>query len=134
MIKVVLDTNVLISATFWRCPSNEITILVAKQKITCFTSTEIVDEYAKILKRDFKQSESQNEEKVEGILLFSQIVSPTTKITAVKDDPEDNKILEASIDANADFIVSGDKHLLKLKEFKGTKILTAREFLEVVRK
>lgn len=129
MIKVVLDTNILISATFWKGPSHEITLLAAKQKISCFTSLEMLYEYARILKRDFKQQENQIEEKVRGILLFSQITNPTTKINIIKEDPEDNKVLEAAIEAKADYIVSGDRHLLTLKEFKGIKIVKAREFL-----
>ncbi len=130
MIKIVLDTNVLISATFWRGPSNEITLLASKQKISCFTSIEIIEEYARILKRDFKQEDNEIEEKVNAILLFSQIVKPIIRINAVKDDPADNKILEAALAANADYIVSGDRHLIKLEEFKETKILKAKQFLE----
>lgn len=130
MINVVLDTNVLISATFWKGPSNEITIMAAKQKINCFTSIEILEEYARILKRDFKQEDRQIEEKVKGILLFSKIVKPSTRINAVKEDPDDNKILETAIEVKADYIISGDKHLLKIKEFEGIKIVKAKEFLD----
>ncbi len=134
MTKVVLDTNNLISATFWKGPSNEITLLAAKQQITAYTSIEIVNEYARILERDFKQSKSQIQEKVSGILSFSKIVDPKVKIDAVKEDSSDNKIVEAAVEADADYIVSGDKHLLKLHLYKKIQIVTAREFLEKMKK
>ena len=132
MLKAVLDTNILISATFWIGQPYEITRLAAGKKIACFTSIEILDEYARILKRDFKQEPVQIEEKVKAIMLFSQMADPLVRINKIKEDPDDNKILEAAVEAKADFIVSGDGHLLKLKCYKGMRILTAKtakEFL-----
>ena len=64
----------------------------------------------------------------------SEIVEPSVKIDIIKDDPDDNKILECAIAGNVDCIVSNDKHLLKLKEFKGIKILTPKEFLSLMGK
>lgn len=58
MKKAVLDTNVLISATFWPGPSYQITVLAIQQKIQCFTSPEILEEYARILERDFHQTKT----------------------------------------------------------------------------
>lgn len=55
------------------------------------------------------------------------------KIIEITEDLEDNKILEAASEAKADYIISGDKHLLKLKEFKGIKIVKAKEFLEFIK-
>ena len=57
----------------------------------------------------------------------------TSKVDGVKNDPPDNRILEAAIDGKASYIVSGDKDLLRLKKFKGVKILTASKFLEKFR-
>ncbi len=134
MKKIVLDTNVLISATFWKGPSYEITILTIKQKIQSFTSIEILEEYGKILKRDFKQTEDEIHKKIKTILLFNKIINPTTKIIAIKEDPDDNKIIEAAIESKAKYIISGDKHLLKLKQFREIKIIKPREFLELILK
>lgn len=61
----------------------------------------------------------------------SIVVKPTKRINEIKDDPSDNKFLEAAIAGNADYIVSGDKHVLKLKKFKDILIVTPAEFLEV---
>ena len=64
------------------------------------------------------------------IISMSTIVVPKEKLTLVKDDPDDNKILECAIAGNVDCIVSNDKHLLKLKKFRNIPILTPDEFVE----
>jgi len=61
-------------------------------------------------------------------------VAPTKKIEAVKEDPSDNKFLECAIESRADYIVTGDKHLKRLNEFEGIKIINAREFLDILSK
>ena len=52
--------------------------------------------------------------------------------TIVKDDPKDNIFIETAVAGNADYLISQDNHLLKLKEFKGIKIITPEEFLRVL--
>ncbi|MDP3765803.1 MAG: putative toxin-antitoxin system toxin component, PIN family [Nanoarchaeota archaeon] len=59
------------------------------------------------------------------------IIETEEKLEIVKEDPSDNIIMESAVEGKADFIVSGDQHLLKLKEYKGIKILTPREFLDL---
>lgn len=78
-------------------------------------------------------SVEQIKERTETFLQAIKIIEPKTKITEIREDPEDNKILEAALEAKADYIVSGDWHLLKLKEFKGIKIMKARQFLEEIK-
>ncbi|MBS3061723.1 MAG: putative toxin-antitoxin system toxin component, PIN family [Candidatus Diapherotrites archaeon] len=129
---VVLDTNVLISATFWPGASNHITLLAIEQKIRCFTSPEIMDEYSFILDRDFKQTKSEIEAKVSKVLSFHEVVNPGRRLEIVKDDPADNKIIEAALEAHADFIVTGDKHLLKIGEYNRIRIVTPKNFLDEI--
>ena len=74
------------------------------------------------------------EDIIKSIVENSIIVKPKNRVSVIKEDVEDNKILECAIQANANFIVSGDIHLIKLKKFKKTKILTPREFLEIMSK
>jgi len=59
-------------------------------------------------------------------------VSPTEKILVVLADTTDNKFVEAAITGNTNYIVSGDKHLLDLKEYKSIPIITAREFIDIL--
>ena len=66
--------------------------------------------------------------------MFLHVVEPKEEIKFIKEDPKDNIILECALAAKAGYIVSGDKHLLKLKEYKGIKIMSAREFLDILEK
>ncbi len=62
----------------------------------------------------------------------SILVEPSTKIKVVKDDPEDDKFVETAVEGDAYFIVTQDKHLLKLKDYQGIKIITPEEFLKTL--
>lgn len=66
---------------------------------------------------------------VAKIVSLASIIDPTERLNVVKDDPDDNKVLECAIAGKVDFIVSSDNHLLKLKEFKKIKLVTPSEFL-----
>jgi uncharacterized protein len=60
----------------------------------------------------------------------AEFVHPLETITAIEADPTDNKFLEAAITAQADAVVSGDRHLLDLQEFRSIRIIIAREFID----
>ena len=60
----------------------------------------------------------------------AEFVSPQERISNIQPDPKDDKFLEAALAGKADFIVSGDKHMLDLKEFRSIPIITGREFLD----
>jgi len=66
------------------------------------------------------------------VLDLATLVEPKEHLKVIKDDPDDDKFLEASIEGNADYLVTQDKkHILPLKEFRGTKIVTPEEFLHL---
>ena len=65
------------------------------------------------------------------IIRNSIIVEPKEKIVIVKDDPKDNIFIETAVAGDVDYIVSQDNHLLKLKEFRGIKIITPEEFNKI---
>ncbi len=132
IFKVVIDTNIYISAIFWGGKPRKIIDSGREEKILIFTSIEIEDEIAGKLSKKFNLKESE----INNILLdFSTFTIPikiTKHIDAVPDDPDDNKFIECAVMCNADYIVSGDEHLLKLKEYTGIKILKASEFLKLL--
>ncbi len=68
---------------------------------------------------------------VQRVIEKSIIVEPTTKLNIVKEDPDDNKVLECAKAGKVDLVITNDNHLLKLKEFEGIKIVTPQEFLEL---
>ena len=131
-MKLVLDTNVFISGIFWTGSSNKILELWKEEKFTLITSMDIISEIIGVL-NDFKiQLPPQMiTEWAELILKNSTVVEPKEKISAVSEDPSDNKFLETAVTGSADFIISQDNHLLKLKEFNSIKLLTPDDFLKL---
>ncbi len=130
-MKIVIDTNIYISAIFWGGKPREVIDMGRLEKILIFTSSAIENELAEKLSKKFKL----NEDEINNILIdFSTFSIPTEvslHIEAVPDDPEDNKFIECALICHADYIVSGDRHLLNLKEYAGIKIITASEFLSI---
>ena len=131
-MKVVLDTNIFISGIFWKGDSNKVILNWKEEKFTLVTSLEAVSEILKILK-DFKIRLSDDiiKEWIDLIVKGSIIVEPKEKIAIVKDDLKDNIFIETAVAGNVDYIVSQDNHLLKLKEFRGIKIITPKEFNKI---
>ncbi len=132
MIKVVLDNNVFISALFWKGAPYQIFRKILGAAILNFISPQILEELKERLLEKFKLPPEKVKEFLEIIVFNSQIVYPKKKLNIVKKDPEDNKILECALEAKASFIISGDRHLLEIKEYKGIKIISAKEFLSEI--
>ena len=131
-MKVVFDTNIFISGIFWKGSSNRVITNWKEGKFTLVTSLEAVSEIIKIL-NDFKikLSDEMIKEWVDLIVRNSMIVEPKEKMEVVIDDPKDNIFIETAVAGNADCIISQDNHLLKLKEFRGIKIITPEEFNKI---
>ena len=136
-MKVVLDTNIWLSGIFWQGNPYKIIKLAEQRKIEVIISKQILEEVIRVLSRESKfQKFIENrkiliEDLMRTIISISNLVEPKSKINVIKDDTDDNKFLEAGVDGKADFIISGDRHLLDLGQFSGIKILNAREFLEI---
>ena len=131
-MKVVLDTNILISALGWLGNSRWIIGQIIDKKLNLAISLDILDEFHGVAARlKFEFSEEEITDFIDSIMEVAELVVPVEKLEIIKDDPSDNKILECAIEARVDYIISGDRHLLKLKEFKGIKIVTAAQFLTI---
>ncbi len=134
-MRVVLDTNILISATFWNGDSEKIVTLAENGEIELILSKGILDEFSAVLNYKEIQDKIKNKNlemkrSVEKISSIAELVVPSHKLKIVKDDPDDDKILECALEGNADFIISSNWHLLNLKEFLGIRIVKPKEFLE----
>ncbi len=128
--KIVFDTNVLISATLWdNSVAQKFLFKCIKENVQIFSSQEIIEEYKEILARDFDYEEHEIGEILERVLQFVTLITPNKKIDVIKEDFDDNKIIECAVESNAEYIISYDKHLLKLKEFQGMKIIRPEEAL-----
>lgn len=133
MIKIVLDTNIFVSSVFWEKGNpHRIVELAIDKKIEVFTSVEILQELERVLKRDFDEPDELIQRQIGLIFEYASVIVAGKKVDVVKADPDDNKILECAIACGADYIVTGDKHLLDIKEYEGTKIVKAREFVEII--
>lgn len=134
MIKAVLDINVFISALFWKGTPHEVFKKMLKGEFLNFASPQILEELKEKLLLKFKVPTRKLEEFLEIIAFNSQIVYPTKKFNIVEKDATDNKIIECAVEANASFIVSGDKHLLDIKKYRKQEIVSPQEFLSILLK
>lgn len=130
MKHVVIDTNVMLSA-YLGGSLEAIIVAWRAGKFALIVSNQVVSEYLDVLSRPkFKIAHDELDDFAALILSKAEFVLPEKSIYAVTADPSDNKFIEAAVAGQADYIVSGDKHLLDLKEFQGIAILTPRIFLD----
>ena len=130
-MKVTVDTNFLISATQWDYSvAHKLLKKFILSHTEIFTTQDILDETAEVLERDFKYNKSEAKNIIEKVLLFAKLIDPKEKIDIIKDDPDDNKVVECAIESSSDYIVTYDKHLLRLIEYKGIKIMKPEEILK----
>ena len=130
-MKVTVDTNFLISATQWDYSvAHKLLKKLILSDAEIFTTQDILDETAEVLERDFKYSKNEAKNIIEKILLFAKLIKSKQKAEIIKDDPDDNKVIECAIESSSDYIVTYDGHLLKLKEYKGIKIMKPEEILK----
>ena len=134
MVKVVADTNIYISALFWRGNPYKFIHLCFEGKARLVISRQIIDELERILLTDKKFVLPREEVALytEIILRNAELVSPVITLNVVIKDPADDRILECAVEGEVDYLVSGNKHLLDVKEFRGIKIVTARQILEIL--
>ncbi len=122
-MRVVLDSNIFVSAFLRGGLAEEILDLSVRKLIDVYLSQEIIEEIEKVLKNKFLVKDKDRMDFRHFLVSLSTIVKPQNKVEKAVEDPEDNKILECALEAGADIIVTLDHHLLKLKKFKGIGIV-----------
>ena len=134
-MKVVLDTNVLVSAMIKAGKPRDLFNKLIKYK-QLILSRAILEEFLDVIE-DPKVVKYASEQNVTVFLdtlrNAARIVQVKSGFKAVKEDPNDDIIVRAAYDGKTDYIVSGDRHLPALKEYKGIKILTIDEMLNVLK-
>jgi putative PIN family toxin of toxin-antitoxin system len=130
-MKVIFDTNVFISAFIVPGSQGEQAFLFAQHgRFDLYTSVAILTETARKLREKFDQSAEDVTDALKIISRASTVLKPRATVTVLDDEP-DNRILECALDAQADLVVTGDRHLLKLKKFQGTPIIRLADFLRM---
>jgi uncharacterized protein len=128
-VKVVADTNVYVSAIVFGGKPHTILDLAQEGQIELFISDDIVVETSRILGEKFHRTGLQVSNDIAALEAVTKRVEPREKIAAVVSDSADDRILECAVAAGADVILSGDKHLLQLRQFRDIRIQRVAEFL-----
>ena len=129
-LKVVFDTNILISGHFWKGPPYRCMLAIDAGLATLVLSDPILTEFGEKLTGKFGVSKSDVDPIVERWATRAEIASIEGKAGWVPQDPDDDKFIETALVGGAAIIVSGDHHLLVVGKAQGIEILTAREFLD----
>ena len=126
MLRIVFDSNVYISALLFKGIPGKILDMALKNEIILITSAEIITETVRILREKFKWPEHNIDKFVRRLSDISENIRPGIKFNVIKERESDNRILECAVSGNASLIVSGDKHLLKLKKYENIPIVRPR--------
>jgi putative PIN family toxin of toxin-antitoxin system len=133
-LNVVVDTNVIVSAAISPAgnPARVVRGWLA-DRFVLITSAPLLDEIERALRRRRVQkfislTPPEMEEFLALVRARSRIVSPSRAIDVVTDDPDDNRVLEAAVEGNAGYIVTGDRELLELRAYEGIYIVTPAQF------
>jgi putative PIN family toxin of toxin-antitoxin system len=131
--RVVIDTNVFVSGLNFAGKPGEILELFIKGEIEVFISPFILSEIEKILRERFEWGEGSINRVLNRIKRQAIQIHPKIKVNVIKQKDNDNRVLECAIEGSVQYLISGDrKHLLPLKEYQGTKILSPAEFLKLL--
>lgn len=130
MLRVVLDTNVVVSAVISKGKPRELLNRGIENRYRIVTSEPLLKEIGTVLHRSkFKTSEDEVNDVILALIQSSDITTIVSNFKAVRQDPADDMILNTAHDGGVDVIVTGDRHLLDLKRFKRTRIMSVSEAL-----
>lgn len=129
--KIVIDTNLFISALGWEGKPRILLNRVIDGEFELLISQKQLIEIKRVLDYPkFGFSKEQKERFIKILLQIARIVETKTELNIIKEDPSDNMLLECAVETGTKIIVSGDKHLKKLKTYKGISIITVDELLK----
>ena len=133
MFSIVLDSNTYISAFLFKGNQRKIIEDAIKGKFTVNISYKILAEIESVLKRPtFKLSPNHISLFIDEIGKLAEICNPSERIINVCRDSKDHIILECAVESQSDYIVTGDKDLLIINEFRKIKIISSDEFIKMV--
>jgi uncharacterized protein len=129
-LRVVLDTNILVSAFVFPGGVPEAVFrLAVEEQIDVISSRPLLAEFGRVLREKFEWEPSRVAEAVAQVAETATVVHPHERVRVVKEDPADDHVLEAAAAGEAEAIVSGDLDLLRLRTWRGIRIQKAAVFL-----
>jgi len=130
-VRVDFDTNIFISAFVNPGSLAEKAILrIIEQEDSLLISKDIIDEVLSVLSLKFGRDREELSHVAVTLSELAELLKPARRINLLKDEP-DNRILECAIHGKADLLVTGNETILQLREYKGIKIISLREYLEL---
>lgn len=137
MIRVVVDTNVTISAFLWGGTPEKVFDFAGEGRVTLITSNELTNELENTLSKHKPQkyiflTGKTSGELVDRFIRITRLTEPAPIPDNVVRDPKDIMVLAAGVGGHADYIVTGDKDLLSLNSYAGIEILNVSDFLAIM--
>lgn len=138
-MRVVLDTNVLVSAFISKRghSANILDIVTTFEEMTLVLSDEILEEFEDVMAREevrerFDYSAAEINEFASAIRSVAEIVKVKSNFRLMEEDPKDDMVLNTAYDGRATYIVSGDGHLQNLKKFRSIRVVSPRRFMRII--
>ncbi|MDQ7818929.1 MAG: putative toxin-antitoxin system toxin component, PIN family [Armatimonadota bacterium] len=133
-MRIVLDTNVLISAlAFPGSIPDQLLSRVRRGDAELFISPFILDEFERVLREKFRLSRREAAARVRAVRAMARVVHTTARVTVIRAKEDDNRILECAVAAEAEFLVTGDRtHLLPLGSYGKTRIVSPAQMLDIL--
>lgn len=122
MLRIVFDSNVYVSALLFKGMPGKVLNMAMKNEIILITSDKIITETVRILKEKFKWPVHNIDKFIRRLSAISENTRPFIRLSIVKEKESDNRILECAVSGDANLIVTGDKHLFRLKKYKNIPI------------
>jgi putative PIN family toxin of toxin-antitoxin system len=132
MIRVVADTNIYISALMFGGVPGAFLDLAFVKSFQLVTSPLLLDELDEKLRGKFEVSPKDADLVRLRLETTAMVVEPDFSLKVIDDDPDDDRVLECAVAAGADYIVSGDRHLLKFGSYRDIPIMTVRQFMDAI--
>ena len=133
-MKLVLDTNIFISAFYWGGNSQKIIDRVIEGIDELYISEEIINEISEVMARPkFKTERKTIDGYIKTIIKSGKIIKIEGKIKGICRDKDDDDKLECAIISNADFLITGDEDILILKNYENVKIITQKEYFDIIK-
>jgi putative PIN family toxin of toxin-antitoxin system len=129
--KAVIDTNVFVSGIFFAGPPSRILRAWVDEKIQIAVSEEIIEEYKRVIDALSIKLRQVDIDSIFGLLLIeAELVQSYSLEETICKDPDDDKFLACAVASNSRYVISGDKHLLKVGRYFNTVIVTPRYFVD----
>jgi putative PIN family toxin of toxin-antitoxin system len=132
MLGVTADTNIYVSALVFAGLPRQFLLAAEDSRVRLSISDAIRQELRRILQSKFAWSLERIDEALLQLEGCTELVQPSENLDVIRQDPDDNRVLECAVAARSRFIVSGDDDLLRLGKFREIRIMKVAEFMRLI--